>query len=54
MIQRLLLILLLSTSLHAQEMGALYLNGADAHVELPPDLFAGLSDMTVEAWVKWD
>ncbi|MBM3848255.1 MAG: LamG domain-containing protein [Verrucomicrobia bacterium] len=42
--------------LHAQPASspnrALDLDGIDSHVELPPDLFAGVTKSTVEAWVK--
>ena len=31
----------------------LELDGTGSHVELPPDIFNGLTAATVEGWVKW-
>ena len=31
----------------------LHLNGDSAYIELSPDIFKGLDEMTVEMWVKW-
>jgi signal transduction histidine kinase/ligand-binding sensor domain-containing protein/DNA-binding NarL/FixJ family response regulator len=32
----------------------LQLDGKNSYVELPPDIFNGLDEATVEGWVKWD
>jgi hypothetical protein len=50
----LLLLLILASPAYGQQMDVLYLDGRDAYVSLPPDLFSGLSETTIEAWVKWD
>jgi signal transduction histidine kinase/CheY-like chemotaxis protein/ligand-binding sensor domain-containing protein len=33
---------------------ALELNGTDAALELPPELLAGVDEITVEGWVRWN
>lgn len=48
------LLLILASPLHAQQMDVLHLDGRDAYVELPAEAFSGVSEATVEAWVKWD
>jgi len=35
-------------------MDVLYLDGQNAFVQLPPNIFNHLSTATVEAWVKWE
>ncbi|MSU36744.1 MAG: hypothetical protein EXS36_16930 [Pedosphaera sp.] len=43
-------------TLHAQPAATnhvLELDGKDSYVELPPNVFNGLTEATVEAWVKW-
>lgn len=42
------------TSIPAQTMNVLYLDGKGAHVELPPEMFHQFSGSTIEAWVKWE
>ena len=34
-------------------MKVMEFNGTNNHVELPPNIFNGLTNATVEAWVKW-
>lgn len=48
--------LLLACTLHAQPIATnhvLELDGNGSYVELPPNLFEGIQDFTIEGWVKW-
>src|SRR5262245_5804644 len=38
----------------AEEFPVLELDGAGSYLELPPDMFDGLTEATVEGWAKWD
>lgn len=38
---------------HAQNR-VLQLDGEGDYVQLPSDIFSGLNEATVEAWIKWD
>ena len=42
----------LPLTLHAQNH-VLELDGKDSYVELPPNIFNGLEEATVEGWMKW-
>ncbi|MSU62494.1 MAG: response regulator [Pedosphaera sp.] len=51
-----LLLLLSVWGLHAQPAATnrvLELDGKDSYVELPPNIFNGLEEATVEGWMKW-
>ena len=45
---------LTAPSVAGPAMNVLYLDGTGAYVQLPPNIFDRLTNVTVEAWVKWE